>query len=562
MTATAAVSLEQSTQQGDTRLASLGSITTPFFKNSRSERDPEVFARTKESIRKNGIIQPIVVRPSTKEGFELEVIAGFGRYEIAHELEFAEVPVLVKDVDDKEAYEIHLSENLDREQLSFFDEINAAKQYVSFYEGDKVEAAKHLGWSKTKMNERLELLLCTDEVLDALRKEQIKPGHAVLLAPFEKAIQNNTLKTVISENLSVKALKERARKVQLPLSEAKFDTSSCAGCEFNSQDQTNLFDSGDDGALCSKPKCYLSKTQGMLSDVVEKQQKTHGKVIFMTQSMNVDRRTVSQAVVGDTQFNDGCLSCESRACLVDDRPSHEGELVTSQCLDRSCFNGIVEAKEKAEIEAKRQKQESATATNTESDDKSSSGQQKSPTAKAEPAPVKQKTPEKVKETHKQEIREFAGQHLKENQVVRMAMMTISLEYFTGESTGSAAHRIQELVKMQPEQLNGLISELLTKGITEVDSFAQATNGYSFMASMLAAVEGGNEAAVKAWTPNKDNLSAYYMDGLKGIATSSKAIKALEKETLPSKKADAVSALLKAEHDWTDFAPAPFKQLLQ
>jgi len=560
MTATAAVSVEQSTQQSDVRLASLGSITTPFFKNSRSERDPEVFARTKESIRKKGIIQPIVVRPSKKEGFELEVIAGFGRYSIAHELELAEVPVLVKDVSDKEAYEIHLSENLDREQLSFFDEINAAKQYVSFYEGDKVAAAKHLGWSSTKMNERLELLLCTDEVLDALKQGKIKPGHAVLLAPFEKSIQNNTLNKVISDNLSVKALKERARKVQLPLENAKFDTSGCAGCEYNSQDQANLFDSGDDGALCSKPKCYVAKTQEMLSGVVEKQQKTHGKVIFMTQSVDVDRRTVSQAVVGDKQFNDGCLSCESRACLIDDRPSHEGELITSQCLDRSCFNDIVEAKEKAETEAKEATQQSNESDSNAKD--SSSGQQKTSTEKASSAPVKQKTPEKVKEIHKKEIREFAGQHLKENQVARMAMLAISLEYFTGESTGSAPHRIQELVKMKPEQLNSVISELLTKGLTASDSFAQATDGYRFMASMLAAVDGGNDAAVKAWTPTEESLSAYYMDGLKGIANSSNAVKALEKETLPSKKGDAVKALLKADHDWTEFAPAPFKQLLQ
>jgi hypothetical protein len=276
--------------------------------------------------------------------------------------------------------------------------------------------------------------------------------------------------------------------------------------------------------------------------------------------VDVDRRTVSQAVVGDKQFNDGCLSCESRACLVDDRPSHEGELITSQCLDRSCFNEIVEAKEKAETEAKEATQQSNESDSSDKD--SSSGQQKTSTEKASSAPVKQKTPEKVKEIHKKEIREFAGQHLKENQVARMAMLAISLEYFTGESTGSAPHRIQELVKMKPEQLNSLISELLTKGLTASDSFAQATDGYRFMASMLAAVDGGNDAAVKAWTPTEESLSAYYMDGLKGIANSSNAVKALEKETLPSKKGDAVKALLKAEHDWTEFAPAPFKQLLQ
>lgn len=561
MTATAEVLVDQSkqTQQGDLRVAILSSLTVAWFGNSRTERDPEVFRNTKESIRKQGIINPITVRPSKKDGFELEVIAGFGRYDIAHELELSEVPVLVKDVNDKEAYAIHLSENLDREQLSFFDEINAAKQFVSFYEGDKVAAAQHLGWSRTKMNERLELLHCSDEVLDALKQGKIKPGHAVLLAPFEKAIQNNTLNKVISDNLSVKALKERARKVQLPLGNAKFDTSGCAGCEYNSQDQANLFDSGDDGALCSKPKCYVAKTQEMLSGVVEKQQKTHGKVIFMTQSVDVDRRTVSQAVVGDKQFNDGCLSCESRACLVDDRPSHEGELITSQCLDRSCFNEIVEAKEKAKTEAKATAQQSNA---PQSSDKDSSGKQKTTTESVSSAPVKQKTPEKVKEIHKKEIREFAGQHLKENQVARMAMLAISLEYFTGESTTTAQYRIQELVKMKPEQLNSLISELLTKGLTASESFAQATDGYRFMASMLAAVDGGNDAAVKAWTPTEESLSAYYMDGLKGIANSSNAVKALEKETLPSKKGDAVKALLKADHDWTEFAPAPFKQLLQ
>lgn len=543
----------------------VSSLVDPPFANARKKRDRKAFNELKASVERNGFASAVTVRPTSEHG-KYELIAGFGRRLVAWELGI-DLPCIVRDVDDAQAYEIHMTENLERENLSFVDEIYAAKQFVSFYANDRESAAKRLGWSRKKLDERMELLSCDDAVLEALAEGTIKAGHALILAPFEAPIQRSTLTKVIDEKLSVKDLRERARKVQLPITKAKFDTAGCQGCQFNSQQQSGLFDLPEDGALCSKPVCYIEKTQDFLADVVEAQSVTHSKVIFMTASNSHDRVTVSPANVGEEQYNAGCSGCENRASLIDDRPGFEGQVTPSQCLNKSCFNECVSLlQEKSESQQQANPEPTNAAQNRSIDsDVEALPTGDKPPSNASANKVKQKTPERVIETHKQEIREFAGQFVSNSQNVRMAIMAMGVEYLFGTG-GNAKHaptRIKELLTLDDKAIGQVISETLTNGIKNANSIKGGTVPmYEFLSQILACTDGGNDAATANWKPTEKSLNGYYAPAIQGLAKASGVDSVLPTGALTGKKSDMIKAIVEADFDWTSFAPAPYLKLLK
>ncbi|MCO4319985.1 PRTRC system ParB family protein [Aliidiomarina quisquiliarum] len=536
-------------------------IIAPPFANARRKRDPQSYEELKNSVSQNGFVSAITVRPAPENG-KYELIAGFGRKQVAEELGIP-LPCIVRQVSDEQAYALHISENLDRENLSFIDEVYAAKTFTSFYAGDRDSAAKRLGWSRKKLYERLELLACDEKVLSALEAGTIKAGHALILAPFEQSVQVSTLEKVITENLSVKDLRERARRVQLPLANAKFNTASCNGCPFNSQQQSGLFDSPDDGALCSKPKCYIEKTQAHLADVVAEQEESHSRVIFMTSSVNHDRITVSAANVGKEQFESGCMGCDSRAALVDDRPGYEGQVTPSQCLNKSCFDECVTL---LENETKSPEIEPISPSEVSDDSSDSQADNLKVSATTSTTKVQQKTPDRVIDHHKNEIRAFAAQHVSENQSVRLAIMALSVEALFGLSnistTSNPTARIKELLALDDKGIKEAISHALDNGIQSATTVKGNTPMYDFMAQVLSCVAGGNEAAVEQWKPTKEALGNYYTQGIQSIVKSSGVETSLPKGVMPTKKGELISAILAAEFDWSGFAPAPFKKLLK
>lgn len=542
-----------STEQSNLVVLNPHDVLDPPFANSRKARNEEKFNDVRHSIKTNGIIQPVTVRPSKTIEGKYELLAGFGRRDLARELDIA-LPALIRDVDDRQAFEIHMSENLDREDLSFSDEIRAAQHFVSLYLGDRKAASQRLGWSDTRLRERLELVTCADEVLSALDNNSIRPGHAAILASFEHGIQRNTLELIISEKLTVAELKARAGNVQLPLDKAKFDTAGCQQCPHNSAQQSGLFDVADTGAKCSKPKCYLEKIQVFLSDVVEQQKESHGRVIFMTESAQHERRTVAESIVGERQFNSGCSSCDKRAAIVDDRPSYEGQVTPSQCLDQACFDKCVKTFKTENIKTVKPTEAGVPQAVASAESNATT------TSKPEREVAQQVTP-KVLDAHKEEIAVFAAQHLKSNQLARLAVMAVALESFVKPSC-SPTRRVKELVGMGGEDLQRHITACLDTAFGESETYSSGTNKFDFLSALLGSIDGGNEAAIQAWQPTEKTLSAYYTGGIKGIAEEAGADKSLPSGALSGKKADAIKAVLNVEHDWATYAPNAFIKLLK
>ena len=264
-------------------------VDAPWGNVRRGERDPQKLAELRESIRRQGVVQGITLRPNDDDN-TLEILAGYGRRQIAMEEGHEDIPAVIKRVGDKEGIAIGLSENLDRDDLSIVDEIEVAQRYISLFDADYEEATKILGWSERKLKGRLKLNDCAPPVMDALRQGKIKIGHAEVLCQFTEKLQTGTLKLVLDEGWSVDYLKERASKATRFLRHAKFDTAECQSCPHNSSVQTELFDNHIGEAKCGDLPCYREKTDAWIEARKGELEAEEGRVFLSVEKPDSDRK--------------------------------------------------------------------------------------------------------------------------------------------------------------------------------------------------------------------------------------------------------------------------------
>ena len=507
-------------------------LIIPFsLGNSRSKRDSKKFAELKSSVESQGVVQPILLRPASVDGL-YELVAGNGRHQASVELGKADIPALIREMSDEAAYEAHLSENTNREDLGIVDEAKAAGKWFAFFEGDKQAAADRLGWTMKKMTERLELLRCSTLLLDALEAGQIKPAHAMILTSFSENLQIGTLKKIIDENWSVKYLKERAGKAQKYISTAKFDTTGCNGCPHNSEGQAGLFDAVSERAKCSNIACFKEKTSAWLDQQQSLATEQYGKVLKLVDVPAENRDTVDSSIVGLDQFDSGCTGCESNIVLIDDRSGREGALVRNQCLDKVCFANCVKKHNEPVVETKESKPSIAPA-NVQSCSAASASV--SVTAKKtspkKTTPV-QKTNKKIVEQSRNDLRSVAASTLLNDSSFKQGLVLSLLCQKSGykpQIDSLKAHRSNDFIKnvagcvgadfdaLQKEIINAMVHLCTTAENNDGNTDKQFTD---LMLASFAQTESFKEKAIAAWKPTKDILSNFTKEQLSMICNDS------------------------------------------
>lgn len=158
------------------------------------------------SIREKGILEPLIVR---RRGEQYQIISGERRYQAAIQAKLSEVPCVERDVDDKETVEIALVENLQRKDLTPFEEAEALSYLVATYEYTHEELAQHLGRSRSTITEMLSLATMPDEVKKLCRLADISSKSLLL----QIVRQGNTEKMVsLIEKISSEGMnREQAR---------------------------------------------------------------------------------------------------------------------------------------------------------------------------------------------------------------------------------------------------------------------------------------------------------------------------------------------------------------
>jgi len=164
-----------------------------------------------ESIKLHGIIQPITVRPIA-DGYK--IIAGERRYRAAKIAGLEKIPVIIRDVDEREAAEMALIENLQREDLNPVDEARGYETLIKTFGITQEEAADRVGKSRPAVANTLRLLKLPDSCLEALTEKTISQGHArAILSLKSEGEMNLHLHEILDKSLSVRAAEERAKKI-------------------------------------------------------------------------------------------------------------------------------------------------------------------------------------------------------------------------------------------------------------------------------------------------------------------------------------------------------------
>lgn len=163
-----------------------------------------------ESIRIHGIIQPLIVR---KNGTQYKIVAGERRYRAAIIAELDKLPVIVRDdISDRDAAEIALIENLQREDLNPVDEAMGYEKLISDFGITQEEAADRVGKSRSAVTNSLRLLKLPKDVLTALKEGTVSAGHArALLSLKNEEDVAEMLSRIISEGLSVRDTENEVR---------------------------------------------------------------------------------------------------------------------------------------------------------------------------------------------------------------------------------------------------------------------------------------------------------------------------------------------------------------
>jgi len=164
--------------------------------------DPEALEELAQSIRAQGVIEPIIVRPRDSGGYE--IVAGERRWRAAQLAGLETIPAVVRSISDRDAVAVALIENIQREDLNALEEANALKRLVEEYSLTQQEAADAVGKSRTAVANLLRLLKLAPEVRELLLAGSLEMGHARALLPLPAARQASTAAQVVKRGLSVR----------------------------------------------------------------------------------------------------------------------------------------------------------------------------------------------------------------------------------------------------------------------------------------------------------------------------------------------------------------------
>ncbi len=195
------------------------SAMAPGRYQPRRNIDEKSLAELADSIRQQGILQPLIVRPLTRSSEQPgspthEIVAGERRWRAAQIADLAVVPVLVRELDDQSALAIALIENLQREDLNPIEQASSLFKLVQEFELTHQEIAEAVGRSRSSVSNLLRLLDLHDDVKELLAGGRIDMGHARALLPLESAQQVEVARSAVTAGLSVRQV-ERAVRAKL-----------------------------------------------------------------------------------------------------------------------------------------------------------------------------------------------------------------------------------------------------------------------------------------------------------------------------------------------------------
>ena len=183
----------------------------------RTVFDDEKIEELSRTIHTHGVIQPIVIRPTTDGTGSYEIIAGERRYRAMKKLQWTEVPAIVRNLNDRETASIALIENLQREELTAIEEALAYQQLLELHSLTQEALAQRLGKGQSTVANKLRLLKLPQFVQEAILKREISERHArALIAIKDEQLQMQLIAATNEFDWNVRQLEQQIQQLLNP----------------------------------------------------------------------------------------------------------------------------------------------------------------------------------------------------------------------------------------------------------------------------------------------------------------------------------------------------------
>ena len=195
----------------------------------RREFDEAEIESLADSIREQGILQPILVRRDSERQNAYEIVAGERRWRAAQRAQLHEVPVLIKDLSDEKALEVALVENIQRQDLNALEEAEGYRRLLEDFHHSQEDLGKVVGKSRSHVANTLRLLGLPDEVKEMVTRRTLSAGHARALLNADDPVK--LARTVAARGLNVRQTEKLAqarREGKAPAQAAAKDTDTLA----------------------------------------------------------------------------------------------------------------------------------------------------------------------------------------------------------------------------------------------------------------------------------------------------------------------------------------------
>ena len=206
--------------QGDIRYININDVSPGPFQ-PRQIFDPEHLEDLAKSIEKQGILQPLIVRPLQNQVTNYEIVAGERRWQAAKKAGLSQVPVLVKELSDRQTLEVAITENVQRADLNPIEEAEGYKRLMDDFSYTQEEVSQNVGKSRSHVANTVRLLALPEKIRHYLESGQLTAGHAraLLTSSDPEALAEKIIHQKLNVRQTEQAAKSRKKESQGPLSQ-------------------------------------------------------------------------------------------------------------------------------------------------------------------------------------------------------------------------------------------------------------------------------------------------------------------------------------------------------
>ncbi|WP_288739874.1 ParB/RepB/Spo0J family partition protein [uncultured Coprobacter sp.] len=284
----------------------LSDLIEPSNYNARKTFDPDAMKELAQSISVHGLIQPITVR---KRGNRYEIICGERRFRACRMLKMPEIPCIVREATDEEAYDLSISENLQREDVPAMEAAEAYKRLIATKRYDIASLAVAYGKSEKSIYQMLKLCDLIPGVADLVRAGKLTASAGIVISKYDKKMQADILKDRLGEDgrgewcsISAGVLEGKIQSYYTNnLENYLFDKTACLKCPHNSTN-FDLFAEGGGCGRCTNKKCLSDKQTAYLVTEAQAVALADPKLVFIGEQYSYDNEATKIIKKGGYEF--------------------------------------------------------------------------------------------------------------------------------------------------------------------------------------------------------------------------------------------------------------------